>query len=116
MRPITVLVVDDMPAVLGATERMLLREGYAVRTAGTAAAALAACADGAVDVLVTDTVLPGMTGIDLAALAVDRRPELKTVFVSGYVDRFEYPPDAVKLAKPFDAVTLAAAVRRAVDA
>ena len=116
MRPTTVLVVDDIPGVLGATERMLQREGYAVRTADTAAAALAACADGAVDVLVTDTVLPGMTGIDLATLVAERRPGLRTVFTSGYVDRFEYPAGAVLLEKPYDAASLAAAVRRAMDA
>ncbi|HLF56296.1 MAG TPA: response regulator, partial [Thermoanaerobaculia bacterium] len=118
----TVLLVEDEPAVRNIGRIALERHGYRVLEAGDGAAALALVESGKIefDLLVTDLVMPQMSGRDLADHLRARRPGLKVLFVSGYVD------DALEreglefgerefLSKPFSLKDLARAVRRRLD-
>jgi two-component system cell cycle sensor histidine kinase/response regulator CckA len=115
-----VLVVEDDPAVREFSRRSLETAGYTVLTAADAAQALRASAlwSERIDVLVTDIVMPGVHGPDLAVQILGLRPQIGVVFVSGYAedaiarrgglaDLGEYLP------KPFSVESLRAAVRRA---
>ena len=75
-------MVEDADAVRVLTGRMLYAAGYQVVSVESGATALERL-DGA-DVLVTDVVMPGMSGVELAVAARERRPGLPVVFVSGY--------------------------------
>jgi PAS domain S-box-containing protein len=81
----TVLVVEDEPAIRDMTTRLLERAGYEVFAVSDGAAAFAA-ADGArpFDVLVSDVVMPTMSGIELAVQMMDRFPLMGVVLLSGY--------------------------------
>src|SRR5258708_2813517 len=81
-----ILVVEDEAAVLLAAMRILGTNGYAVIAKSGPADALATLADpqAQVDVLLTDVVMPGMSGIELARRARDLRPGLRVVYMSGY--------------------------------
>jgi CheY-like chemotaxis protein len=74
----------------------------------------------AADVLVTDVVMPGMSGVELAVRARERRPNLPVVFVSGYTGDATLAasddPATAFLAKPFDGDELLRAVRTTLDA
>ena len=82
----TVLVVDDEEGVREAARGILARHGYRVMTTPGPAGALELCADRKAEIgmLVTDVVMPGMTGIELAERARDLRPGLPVLFMSGY--------------------------------
>ena len=101
----TVLVAEDDEAVRRLVQDVLEGAGYRVLAAGTGEAALALAADhaGPVDLLVSDVVMPGMRGPELAARLAEARPGVPVVLMSGYADRdlrigAETP---VFLAKPF---------------
>jgi len=82
----TVLVVEDETALREVTERILLRAGYTVLTAPDGVSALRV-ADGypdRIDVLLTDVIMPGMLGKDIAEAMVAARPETRVLFMSGY--------------------------------
>jgi FixJ family two-component response regulator len=80
----SVLVVEDQDPVRRQACRILADHGYSVRDAASADEALASWQ--AVDVLVTDVVMPGMSGQKLAEHARDRAPNLRVVFMSGHTD------------------------------
>jgi two-component system cell cycle sensor histidine kinase/response regulator CckA len=82
----TVLVVEDEDALRLVTERILLRAGYTVLTAADGAEALrrAEAHAGRIDVLLTDVIMPGMLGRDVAAAIVAARPDTRVLFMSGY--------------------------------
>lgn len=116
----SVLVVEDEDAVRSIFERMLGRAGYAVRAAPDGETALEMWRDGsgAVDLLVTDLMLPGMSGLELAERLREDAPELPVVFTSGYSERDlteEVAGDVEGhfLEKPFAAEELEARVRAA---
>jgi PAS domain S-box-containing protein len=116
-----VLVVEDEAPVRAVVERTLGKQGYQVVSAGTAEAALELAARQApFDLLVTDVVLPGMSGRELAQrLATQARPP-RVLFVSGYtedaiVHRGVLEPDVHFLQKPFLRAELLSAVRRLLD-
>jgi PAS domain S-box-containing protein len=79
-----VLVVEDQAPVRRQARRILEASGYEVREAEGAEQALAAWEP--VDVLVTDVVMPGMTGLELARAASEREPDLRVVYMSGHTD------------------------------
>jgi CheY-like chemotaxis protein len=114
-KPLKVLVVEDESLIRSATAEMLAELGHSVLQAGNAVDALALLQLHAVDVLLTDIGLPGMSGGELAAEARKRRPDLRVIFASG---RDTVPggesrnavPDAVLVVKPYDAAKLAAAL------
>ncbi|HET6548909.1 MAG TPA: PAS domain-containing protein [Solirubrobacter sp.] len=114
----TVLVVEDADAVRVLTGRILYAAGYQVVSVESGAVALERL-DSA-DVLVTDVVMPGMSGVELAVAARERRPGLPVVFVSGYTGDTTIAgnddPTTAFLAKPFDGDELLRAVRATLDA
>jgi two-component system, cell cycle sensor histidine kinase and response regulator CckA len=82
----TVMVVEDDAAILALAERFLKSLDYKVLLAPTPDRALLICGehDGAIDLLITDVVLPGMNGKELADEILRRRPLTKCLFMSGY--------------------------------
>jgi two-component system, cell cycle sensor histidine kinase and response regulator CckA len=114
----TVLVVEDADAVRVLTGRILYAAGYQVVSVESGAVALERL--DAADVLVTDVVMPGISGVELAITARERRPGLPVVFVSGYTGDTTIAgsddPSTAFLAKPFDGDDLLRAVRSTLDA
>jgi two-component system cell cycle sensor histidine kinase/response regulator CckA len=81
----TVLVVEDEPVVRDMTTQLLDRAGYEVLPVANAAEALASTElVQPIDVLVTDVIMPNMSGIELAEEMMDRYPRLSVVLLSGY--------------------------------
>ena len=116
----TVLLVEDDPGVRTLAHRMLEHEGYVVLVAAHADEAIdvAERHDGAVDLLLSDVVMPDVSGIDLAQRLTVRRPDTRVLFMSGYADhpalkRQPLPVRASVLQKPFTRTSLRAAVREA---
>jgi two-component system cell cycle sensor histidine kinase/response regulator CckA len=114
----TVLLCEDEPAVAALLERMLTRAGYEVLTCAAPDEALrvAASHHRRIDVLVSDVIMPGLTGPQLAERLVAEHGPLPTLFLSGYTadvirDRGHLPPGSAFLEKPFDAAELLTAVR-----
>lgn len=119
--PRCVLVVEDEPSVRRLAVQALTGHGYRVTGAASAEDALAlVTADGVgIDVLVTDIVLPGISGLELAEQLVQLRSGLRVIYVSGYVDESALRLTAVEpsgfLAKPFTPGALLARVERALS-
>ena len=82
----TVLIVEDEAAILRLTKRILETSGYRVLSAGSPEDALGLAEDRneTIDLLITDVIMPGMNGRDLARALLDRFPDLKWLFMSGY--------------------------------
>jgi signal transduction histidine kinase/CheY-like chemotaxis protein len=82
----TILVVEDEPAMLEVTRRILDANGYTVLTAGrgTEAVKIAAEHDGPIDLLLSDVVMPYMLGKEVAARVGALRPGIQVLFMSGY--------------------------------
>jgi PAS domain S-box-containing protein len=82
----SVLVVEDELVVREITTRILRRAGYEVLAVATGAEAMLRLADRAapMDVLITDVIMPNMSGISLAELVLDQYPGMGVVFLSGY--------------------------------
>jgi PAS domain S-box-containing protein len=81
----TVLLVEDEPAIRAVTSRILSRNGYRVITAVDGAQAVdLASGRNDIDVLLTDVVMPGMTGKETAKRTQALRPGVKVLFMSGY--------------------------------
>jgi CheY-like chemotaxis protein len=116
-----VLVVDDEAPVRELASRILEGQGYRVLSAPDAAAALRiVAADPEVALLITDVVLPGTGGRELADRATELRPGLRVLFMSGYTEdvilqRRLLADDVVLLRKPFTAEKLARRTREALD-
>ena len=102
------LVVEDEHAVRGVLERMLIAHGYEVVAASHPDHALAIVAEGTpIDMLLTDVVMPGTSGAQLASRITELQPGLPVIFISGYTDRpDELPPGARLLRKPFTRAAL----------
>jgi CheY-like chemotaxis protein len=116
-RALRVLVVDDDPLVLDNTAAMLDDLGHEVIEARSGAEALDMVrrAKG-IDLVVTDHVMPGMTGMELARHIAEERPGLPVLLASGYaeigaVDEVDLP----RLSKPFSQVALARAIEQAIS-
>jgi len=98
----SVLLVDDEDLVRASTRAMLEELGYSVSEASSAQAALTMLETGAAfDWCVTDHMMPGMTGADLARALRQRRPNVKVLVISGFADVDAIAPDLPRLAKPF---------------
>jgi CheY-like chemotaxis protein len=79
-----ILVVEDEPALLDSTARILRRHGYTVLSAATGTQALAIAAEQEVHLLLTDSVMPHMSGNELAERISALLPGLPILFMSGY--------------------------------
>jgi two-component system, cell cycle sensor histidine kinase and response regulator CckA len=114
-----VLVAEDEDVVRELVVRILRRDGYRVHAAarGTEALGLLNHLDSPIDVLLTDMVMPGMGGRELAEQVLERRPGTPVVFMSGYtedaptLDAGRQPSSF--LTKPFSSTALREAVARA---
>lgn len=108
----SILLVDDEPAVRTATGEMLADLGYRVAQAQSGQEAIDYLAGHDADILVTDHLMPGMTGTDLARTVRERWPRMRILIVSGYADLDGITPDLPRLAKPFRRDELAASMAR----
>ncbi len=116
----TVLVAEDEEAVRALAVQSLERSGYQVISSpsGEEALRLASTFDGTIHLLLTDVVMPGMKGPELAAQLRAQRPGLKVLLMSGYAADVVTPGDlrdATMVSKPFSPSALARAVRNALD-
>jgi PAS domain S-box-containing protein len=118
----TILVVEDDAKVLEVAHRFLEEGGYHVISTSDIAKALEIVRDreDPIHLLATDVVMPGMSGPELAERLRSSRPEMKTLYVSGYTDdaiahHGVLEEDVALLEKPYSRVTLLRAVRRALD-
>ena len=114
----TVLVVDDDPAVLRLERETLEINGYRVLVAGGAEEAIAlAAGEERIDLLLTDVMMPGMTGPQLAKHLLQGQESLPIVYVTGYADRtlVNEAGGGRLLAKPFAPRELVATVRSVLD-
>ncbi|WP_375261479.1 PAS domain S-box protein [Palleronia sp.] len=112
---LTVLAVDDDPLILMNTSLMLEDLGYRVIEAHSAAEALDVLGEQHVDLLITDQIMPRMSGMELVKIARELRPDLPVILATGYMDLDELgAPDLPKLDKPFGFEQLKAIVRETV--
>jgi CheY-like chemotaxis protein len=112
----TVLVVDDEPLMRSVMKRILVDEGYVVLTASNPAEALAlADTPTRPDLVLTDLLMPGMDGVELARRLHALWPETSFVFMSAMsgADRLDERESGVVLEKPFEIDALASCVREA---
>lgn len=119
----TVLLVEDEALLLALGQRMLDELGYTVLAAGSPAEALALFDrhGGSIDLLVSDVIMPGMSGRELWQVLLERQPGLPCVFMSGYPQDVLAPHGVLDrglyfLQKPFRMRRLAERVREALDA
>jgi CheY-like chemotaxis protein len=118
----TVLLAEDEDGVRDAARRILAAQGYTVLEAfdGVEALTVAAGHSGAIDLLLTDVVMPRKAGPEVAAELIAQRPELKVLYMSGHTDEAIMPlplagTDTAFVQKPFTHDRLAAAVRELLD-
>jgi PAS domain S-box-containing protein len=118
----TVLLVEDEPAVREMTQAALQRQGYTVLPAASGAEALqiARANSGAINVVLTDVVMPGMSGPQLVERLREEHPHLVALFMSGYTSDAVLrhgieTGEADFLQKPFSTSALAAKLRQVLD-
>jgi CheY-like chemotaxis protein len=97
-----VLLVDDEELARASTAAMLIDLGYTIVEAGSAEEALSLIRDTTLpDILMTDHLMPGMNGTDLARIVRSQCPSVRVLLVSGYADAEGVAPDMPRLIKPF---------------
>jgi CheY-like chemotaxis protein len=118
----TILLAEDEPAVRGFARRTLEAYGYTVLEAagGAEALTIAASHSGPIALLLTDVVMPGLQGHQLAAQLTAARPELRVLYVSGFTDNSVIHHGVSEhgvafLPKPFSSEALGQAVRAVLD-
>jgi PAS domain S-box-containing protein len=117
-----ILVVEDEEGLRALTRRLLERLGYGVEEAACAEDALRLFdAYPPIDVVLSDVVMPGASGPELARQLVARQPNLRVVFMSGYTEETiarhgVTGPDVIFLQKPFTTGQLGRVIRTALDA
>jgi PAS domain S-box-containing protein len=119
----TILVVEDEPAVLSLSRRALEAQGYLVLAASDASDALRVVErhGGTIHLLLTDVVMPGQSGRELADRLATSRPGIRVLYMSGYpgdavVQHGALPAGSAFLQKPFSPDGLARKVRDVLDA
>jgi PAS domain S-box-containing protein len=118
----TVLLVEDEDSVRALAERTLCAAGYRVLCAADAPKALACIRahQGSIDLLLSDVIMPGPSGPELAAEILRSRPDIKVLYISGNEDGIlskhgVLKPGVALLPKPFSPETLARRVREVLD-
>ncbi len=115
----TILLVEDEEYLRDCIYQMLVLIGHNVYQASgnTALRVLEECST-PVEVLITDVLMPGINGIDLALAVRDKYPTMSVIFMSGYgpdiMERFPKAPEAMFLAKPFELSELVRIVRTSI--
>jgi two-component system cell cycle sensor histidine kinase/response regulator CckA len=118
----TILLVEDEEAVRGLAAKLLASYGYRVLEArdGAEAEQISRQAEDYLHLMVTDVVMPGISGLELATRLAPVRPKMRVLFMSGYTDdaivrRGVLADDAAFLQKPFTGEVLARRVREVLD-
>ena len=118
----TILLVEDNEELRGSTWGVLEALGYRVRTAadGPEALALLDREDGTVDLVISDVVMPGLSGPDLIARIREKRPDIRVLFISGYTDNVVLRHGILEgevdfLEKPYTIDRLARKIREVLD-
>ncbi|HUR21412.1 MAG TPA: response regulator [Vicinamibacterales bacterium] len=118
----TILVVEDSPGLRQLTKRLLERQGYTVLLAGHASEAMELFNrhQSAIDVLLTDVIMPGGSGPELSDRLRADKPDLKVIYMSGYTDEVITHHGVLKsgiafLHKPFTSETLGRKLRDVLD-
>jgi PAS domain S-box-containing protein len=118
-RPLHILLVDDDRLVLDSTAALLTDLGHRVTSADAAADALQLLRkENGFDLVITDQVMPTMTGSELLAVVRSTRPTLATIIATGFAELESHAPipsSAVRLAKPFGQRELSEAIDVALD-
>ena len=119
----TILLVDDEETVRRFSSRVLQKHGFDVLSAGTGTDAIAAVRDRGrpIHLLLTDVMMPGMNGCQLAEQLLAQLPSLRVLFMSGYAEdvlatNVGLVPGAAFLGKPFKPKALVTKVREVLDA
>jgi two-component system, cell cycle sensor histidine kinase and response regulator CckA len=112
----TVLLCEDEEGVRRLVEHVLTTHGYRVLSAGGPLEAVELAAEHDVDLLVSDVIMPDLSGPELARRLQSVRPGIRTLFVSGYTaetvrGRGRLPAESAFLEKPFDQLSLLRAIR-----
>src|SRR5207245_4617240 len=117
-----VLLVEDDPQVRELAHAVLISSGYSVLVGNNARTALSLCETylGRIDLLLTDVVMPGLNGHELAHRVTHLRPGTKVIYMSGYTDNalFQHgvtDAGALFLQKPFTPASLTAAIQKVLD-
>jgi signal transduction histidine kinase len=118
----TILLIEDEEPVRVMVHRQLNRLGYRVYVAGNGEEALAASKGipGGIDLILTDVVMPGMSGTRVVALLGQERPGIRVLYMSGYTGTAEIQEEVLTLgrrflAKPFTPEELARRIRDALE-
>ncbi len=118
----TIMVVEDEDVVRSVVSDILQSKGYKVIEVAESTKAEKTAMDykGKIDLLITDVVMPGINGMEVAARISGRRPEMKVLLMSGYVDGKvdSDGPSVVKghfIPKPFTVASLSLKVREVID-
>jgi CheY-like chemotaxis protein len=118
----TILVVEDEKSVLTLVQRTLAKQGYKILTAAAPRLALQVLAQhpAPIDLLLTDVIMPDMSGKELAERVQKLRPGMRALYMSGYPadimeQQGQLPAGLFVLAKPFNGTMLAQHVRAALD-
>jgi len=119
----TVLLVEDEPMVRKLAREVLQSQGYTVLESSTGSEALRICQEhpGPIHLLLTDVVMPGLSGRETAERLIPLRPAMKALYMSGYTDdaivrHGVLEADTAFLHKPFTPEVLACKVREVLDA
>jgi len=119
----TILLVEDQDLVRAVAQGILRRNGYCVLSARRPGDALILCEqhEGNIDLLLTDVVMPQLSGVELARRISLMRPDLKVLYMSGYTDdsivrHGVLESEMAFLQKPFTPASLAGKVREVIDA
>jgi CheY-like chemotaxis protein len=115
-----VLLAEDEETIRRLVSEVLERSGYEVFTAPNGDEALRLLEEhgGEIDLLITDVIMPGMGGPDLARAAVLIKPSLRVLFTSGYTsepDKAFDDPEVEFIGKPFSPQALVAKVQEVLD-
>ncbi len=117
-----ILLVEDDPSVRLTTRRLLERAGYAVLAAsdGNEALAIHESHASGIDLLVSDMIMPGMSGRELVSLIRERNPDMAVLLMSGYTEQAARHPSLAEarclfIDKPFTSQELTEKVRLAID-
>jgi len=118
----TVLVVEDDASVCELVRAVLTSHGYSVLSARDPHEAVSLCAqkDHRIDLLLSDVIMPNMSGAELSAKLMSLHPQLKVLFMSGYIDDSVVrqgirEKEVAFLQKPFSPLSLAKKVREVLD-